>query len=59
VSQYFLRLEFDGEVWRITSRPGLGPKLHRHESAEIVLDRTRHLAAHIEGALQQFIRLVF
>ena len=59
VAQYFIRFEFDGDLWRALSRPGIGRKLNKHESAEIVLPPGQKTGETIEGVLQQFIRLVF
>jgi len=59
VAQYFIRFEYDGDEWRALSRPGIGRKLKKHESAEIVLPVGKRMGETIEGALQQFIRLVF
>jgi hypothetical protein len=59
VAQYFIRFEFDGNEWRALSRPGLGRKLNKHESAEIVIPAGKRMGENIEGVLQQFIRLVF
>lgn len=59
VAQYFIRFEFDGNEWRAHSRPGIGRKLNRHESAEIILPAGKRMGETFEGVLQQFIRLVF
>lgn len=60
VAQYFMRFECEGAEWRVISRPGLGRKLtNKNESAEMVLAAGKKAGASVEGALQQFIRLVF
>jgi len=59
VAQYFMRFECEGAEWRVISRPGLGRKLNRNESGEMVLAAGKRAGESVEGALQQFIRLVF
>jgi hypothetical protein len=59
VAQYFMRFECEGAEWRVISRPGLGRKLNKNESGEMLLAAGKKAGASVEGALQQFIRLVF
>src|SRR5262245_44157771 len=59
LAEYYLRLETEGGDWKLTTRPRLDGKGLRYEVGELTLPATDKLAAAIEGALQQFIRLTF
>jgi hypothetical protein len=58
-SEYYLRLETEGDDWKVTTRPRLDGKGARYEVGEVTLPVTEKLPSAIEGALQQFIRLTF
>jgi hypothetical protein len=59
LSEYYLRLETEGNGWRVMTRPRLDGKGQRYEVGEVTLPASDKLPGSIEGALQQFIRLTF